>query len=80
MAFFQDCWDIVYIDLVDLFHEFHLNGDISISLNATSTLIPKRFEAVCIQDYRPSNLIYAPYKIIAKILSNGNPFSNARGD
>lgn len=26
MAFFQECWDMVQLDLVDFFHEFHMNG------------------------------------------------------
>lgn len=68
MAFFQECWDIVQPDLIELFQEFHLNGKIPRNLNLTFiTLIPKKIAAIRIQDFIP---LSGPYQIIANVLSN----------
>lgn len=68
MAVFQECWKTVKDDLVDLSRECHLSGKISRGLNATFiTFIPKRVVANCILSV---SLISAPYRIIAKVLSN----------
>lgn len=42
MAFFQECWDIVQPDLVELFREFDSDGKIPRSLNATFILSYQR--------------------------------------
>lgn len=68
MAFFQECWDIVQPDLIELFQEFHLNGKIPRNLNSNFiTLIPKKIAAIRIQDFIP---LSGHYKIIANVLSN----------
>lgn len=68
MAFFQECWDIVQPDLIELFQEFHLNGKIPRNLNSNFiTLIPKKIAAIRIQDFIP---LSGPYQIIANVLSN----------
>lgn len=35
IAFFNDCWDIIQHDILDLFCKFHSNGKIPRNLNAT---------------------------------------------
>lgn len=43
MTFFHDCWDIVWEDIMKVFHELHSFVKFEESLNATFiTLIPKR--------------------------------------
>ena len=43
IAVFQDCWDVIKEDLVRVFVEFHRNGIINQSTNATFiVLVPKK--------------------------------------
>ena len=71
MAFFQSCWSIVKTDVMHVFHVFHAHAVFEKSLNATFlALIPKKFDAVDIQDFRPISLVGGMYKIIAKVLAN----------
>ncbi|KAK4607051.1 hypothetical protein RGQ29_001035 [Quercus rubra] len=71
MAFFQSCWSIVKSEVVHVFHVFHAHAVFEKSLNATFlALIPKKFDAVDIQDFRPISLVGGMYKIIAKVLAN----------
>lgn len=68
-GFFQECWEIVKRDIIDLLRDFHSNGKISRGLNSTFiTLIPKNIGAN--RNIRPISLISARYKIIVKVLSN----------
>ena len=56
MAFFQSCWSTVKIDIMNVFHVFHAHAVFEKSLNATFlALIPKKFDAVDVQDFRQSN-------------------------
>ena len=71
MAFFQSCWSIVKSEVMHVFHVFHAHAVFEKSLNATFlALIPKKFDAVDIQDFRPISLVGGMYKIIAKVLAN----------
>lgn len=71
IAFLQECSDMVQQEVADLLQDFHSNGQIPSSLNPTFiTLIPKKSAAIRIQEFRPKSLVTAPYKIIAKVLSN----------
>ena len=53
-----------------VFLEFHTNGIINQSTNATFiALVPKKSQTFKISDFRPISQITSLYKIIAKVLS-----------
>ena len=71
MAFFQFCWDVVRMDIMQVLNYFHGMGSFERSLNATFlALIPKKIEAVEMKDFRPISLVGGVYKILAKLLAN----------
>jgi len=71
LAFFQDCWDVIKTDLMGVFQDFHTHSKFVKSINATFlALIPKKFGAVDLKDFRPISLVSGVYKIIAKVLAN----------
>ena len=71
MAFFQPCWSIVKTDVMHVFHVFHAHAVFEKSLNATFlALIPKKFDAMDVQDFHPISLVGGMYKIVAKVLAN----------
>ena len=58
-------------DIMGFFYEFFEKGTFAYSLNATFvTLIPKKQNAVNIQDFRPISPIGSVYKILSKVLAN----------
>lgn len=72
MAFFQSCWYVIRVDVMEVFLEFHQRVKIEKSLNATFiTIIPKKVGAVEVKGFRPIGLVSGVYKIIAKVLANG---------
>ena len=71
MAFFQSCWSVVKIDIMNVFHNFHAHAVFEKRLNATFlALIPKKNDVVNVKDFRPISLVGRLYKIIAKVLAN----------
>ena len=69
--FYQLCWEIVKLDLMSLFHEFHAKRLPIHSLNfGVITLLPKITKAAWIQQYRPICLINVSFKIFTKVLNN----------
>jgi len=71
MTFFQKCWEVLKVDIIEVLKEFHNSGKFEKSLHATFVLlIPKKVGAVEIEDFRPISLIGGMYKIIAKVLAN----------
>jgi hypothetical protein len=71
MAFFQACWDVIKVDIMGVFHDFHASSKFEKSLNATFiALIPKKSGAIDLKDFRPISLVSGVYKIIAKVLAN----------
>ena len=71
MAFFQSCWSMVKIDIMNVFHSFHAHAVFEKSLNATFlALIPKKADTMDVKDFRPISLVRGLYKIIAKVLAN----------
>jgi hypothetical protein len=68
MNFYQVCWEIIKIDLMALFKNFHdgylplcrLNFD-------TIILLPKSHEATMIQQYRSICLLNVSFKIFTKV-------------
>jgi len=71
VEFYQFFWEVIKDDLVQLFVAFH-KGELPIhSLNfGIITLIPKKEDATCIQQYRPICLLNVVFKIFTKILNN----------
>ena len=66
--FYQQFWDVIKGDLMQIFHDLH-NVDISLfSLNfGVITLLPKTQEANKIQQYRPICLLNVSFKIFTKV-------------
>jgi len=65
LAFFQDCWDVIKIDLMGIFQNFHTHSKFVKSINATFlALIPKKLGVVDLKDFRPISLVSGVYKII----------------
>ncbi|RVX06605.1 LINE-1 reverse transcriptase-like [Vitis vinifera] len=71
MAFWQECWEFVKEEVVDLFKEFFEYGSFSKCLNTTFlVLIPKKGDAEDLGDIRPISLLGGLYKLLAKVLAN----------
>lgn len=71
LLFFQEGWDTINDDILSCFTVFHSNKKKIRGLNVTFlTLIPKKTGASAITDFCHISLISAPYKILAKALSN----------
>ena len=66
--FYQQFWDIIKGDLMQMFHDLH-NGDLPLfSLNfSVIMLLPKTQEASKIQQYRPICLLNVSFKIFTKV-------------
>ena len=70
-AFWQLSWDLVKLNILDLFKDFHERGRFGKGLNSTFlVLIPKKKGAEDLKDFRPISLIGSIYKPIAKVLAN----------
>jgi len=69
--FYQAFWDIIKDDLMVMFVDFH-NGTLPLySLNfGIITLLPKKDNAVQIQQYRPICLLNVSFKIFTKVAVN----------
>jgi hypothetical protein len=69
--FFQDFWELIYLDIWNLFKDFY-DGNLYIErLNyGMVTLLPKVDNVVEIKNFRPICLLNVCYKIITKVLNN----------
>jgi hypothetical protein len=69
--FFQDFWELIHIDLWNLFKDFY-DGVLDIKrLNfGLVTLIPKVDNPTDMRNFRPIYLLNVCYKIITKVLTN----------
>ncbi|KAL6329204.1 hypothetical protein AAG906_014814 [Vitis piasezkii] len=71
VAFWQECWDFVKEEVVEMFKEFFEHGSFAKSLNTTFlVLIPKKGGAEDLRDFRPISLLGGLYKLLAKVLAN----------
>ncbi|RVW34155.1 Transposon TX1 uncharacterized 149 kDa protein [Vitis vinifera] len=71
VAFWQECWDFVKEEVVDLFKEFYEHGSFAKCLNTTFlVLIPKKGGAEELGDFRPISLLGGLFKLLAKVLAN----------
>ena len=71
MAFWQNCWEFVKEEVLDMFKEFYEQNSFIKSLNNTFlVLLPKKGGAEDLGDYRPNSLLGGLYKLLAKVLAN----------
>jgi len=71
MAFFQACWEVMRLDIMEVFSDFHAREVFEKSLNISFIAhIPKILGAISLKDFRPISLVGGIYKIIAKGLAN----------
>ena len=69
IEFFQACWEVIKLDIMRMFDEFHDHKLEMERLNyGTITLIPKIKDANQIQQCRPICLLNVVYKIFTKAL------------
>ncbi|GAU13437.1 hypothetical protein TSUD_127330 [Trifolium subterraneum] len=63
--------EVLKIDLLNFFAEFHHNGKLTKGLNSTFiALIPKVESPQRVADFRPIALVSSVYKILSKVLAN----------
>lgn len=71
MAFFQSYWDVVEMDIMEVFEEFFLNGLMGKSMNSTFiTLTSKKYHSLNTKDCGPIILVTGVYKIMTKVLAS----------
>ncbi|RVW59240.1 LINE-1 reverse transcriptase-like [Vitis vinifera] len=71
VAFWQECWDFVKEEILELFKEFYEQRSFVKSLNTTFlVLIPKKGGAEDLGGFRPISLLGGLYKLLAKVLAN----------
>jgi hypothetical protein len=70
-VFFQNFWDLIQMDILNLFKDFYV-GNLNIErLNyGMVTLLPKVDNVVDMKNFRPICLLNVCYKIISKVLNN----------
>ena len=69
--FYKKCWHIVIDDLMPMFHDF-FNGHLQLfHLNfGTIMLLPKKEEAIRIEQFRPICLLNVSFRIFTKVATN----------
>ncbi|KAK1284157.1 hypothetical protein QJS10_CPB21g01155 [Acorus calamus] len=71
LQFFQEFWEAVKDDIMEMFDDFFSSLSGIGSINATFlALIPKKEGASTIGDFRPISLVNGCYKMISKVLAN----------
>lgn len=70
IGFFQSCWDILKIDFMHVFQEFHNNARFKKVSMLHLSRIPKNVDFVDVKDYRLVSLVNGIYKILSKELAN----------
>jgi hypothetical protein len=70
VEFYHHCWDIVKLDIVEIFHAF-FSGSLDVArLNyGVITLLPKVSSADKISQYRPICLLICIYKLLTKTIT-----------
>ena len=71
MVFWLFCWDVVKVEIMVFFRDFHEWCRFVRSLNATFlVLVPNKGGVEDLKDFRPINLMGSLYKLLAKVLAN----------
>jgi len=74
-GFLQYCWDVIKIDIMGVFQDFHAHSKFVKSLNATFiALISKKSRAMDLKGFRPISLARGVYKnrlrrVMEKVIS-----------
>lgn len=69
ITFFHKCWAIIKGDLLQVFDEFYYSEEFYEHLNNTFIqLIPKKYNAMELKDFRPINLLSSVNKIFPRLL------------
>jgi hypothetical protein len=69
--FFSECWEVVKMDLMQLFQEFYFNARVPKGmLSYFIALIPKISNPHAIPNFRPISLLGSVYKVVAKVLAS----------
>jgi hypothetical protein len=69
--FYQVFWEVIKGDLIALFNDFNQGQSSIYSLNfGVITLLPKKGNAMKLQEYRPICLLNASFKIFTKVATN----------
>jgi mannosylglycoprotein endo-beta-mannosidase len=70
-GFYKSCWDIIRTDVHAAFHQiFHLDARGLRKINSSLiALIPKKNDAVALNDFRPISLIHSLIKLFTKVLA-----------
>ena len=69
--FYKRCWGIIKGDLLPMFHDFFCGQLNLFQLNfGTITLLPKKEEAIRIEQFRPICLLNVSFKIFSKVGKN----------
>ena len=66
MAFWFFCWDVMKVEVMGVFRDFHEIDRFIKSLNVISlVLVPNKGGAQDLKDFRPINLVGSLYKLLA---------------
>lgn len=69
--FIKEFWDLLKIDIVGFFHEFHTKAALPKAFSSSFlTLVPKNDNPQGLGEYRPICLNCYIYKFLAKVLAN----------
>lgn len=70
MKFYQEFWEVIKVEVMAVFHDFHSSGSFIQSINSTFLeIIPKIVGANNIKDFRLISLVESLYKLIANVLA-----------
>lgn len=70
-AFYQNFWKVIEKEVFDCCKNWLQGNSFPADLNNTNVIIiPKRENACCLKDLKPSALCNVLYKIMAKVLAN----------
>lgn len=68
--FLKEFWEMVKGDFMGMLRDFHMNGKLVRGFNPSFiVIIPKKEDAVSLNDYRPISLIESAYKVLSKLLA-----------
>ena len=71
MVFWLFCREVVKVEVLGFFRDFHEGGRFVKSLNVSFlVLVPKKGGAEDLKDFRPISLMGSLYKLLAKVLAN----------